>query len=115
MVENITQTGQTSPVNESTGTALVITFYDNLFFSDPEFVRMMQVIGRPPIIVLRTIGNLLTFFTMQRGLLKHVSTCFYMALVGLADIGEFSIFSKLRAIFMFFQFIFENRWIHLIN
>ena len=37
--------------------------------ADPqeEIVRMIQVIGRPPIIVLGTIGNLLTFFTMQRG------------------------------------------------
>ena len=28
-----------------------------------EIVRMMQVVGRPPIIVLGTIGNLLTFIT----------------------------------------------------
>ena len=49
---------------------------------------MIQVIGRPPIIVLGTIGNLLTFFTMQRGSLKHMSTCFYMAILALADTGE---------------------------
>ena len=53
-----------------------------------EIVRMIQVIGRPPIIVLGTIGNLLTFFTMQRGSLKHMPTCFYMAILGLADTGE---------------------------
>ena len=54
---------------------------------DEEIVRMIQVIGRPPIIVLGTIGNLLTFFTMQRGSLKHLSTCFYMAILALADAG----------------------------
>ena len=53
-----------------------------------EIVRLIQVVGRPPIIVLGTIGNLLTFFTMQRGSLKEQSTCFYMAILALADIGE---------------------------
>ena len=56
-----------------------------------EVVRMMQVVGRPPIIVLGTIGNLLTFITMQRGSLKRMSTCFYMAILGLADTGKFSL------------------------
>ena len=54
-------------------------------------VRMIQVIGRPPIIALGTIGNLLAFVTMQTGSLKYMSTCFYMAVLGLADTGEFSI------------------------
>ena len=53
-----------------------------------EIVRLIQVVGRPPIIVLGTIGNLLTFFTMQRGSLKEQSTCFYVAILALADIGE---------------------------
>ena len=53
-----------------------------------EIVRLIQVVGRPPIIVLGTIGNLLTFFTMQRGSLKHLSTCFYMVILALADTGE---------------------------
>ena len=53
-----------------------------------EIVRMIQVVRRPPIIVLGTIGNLLTFITMQRGSLKEQSTCFYMAILALADTGE---------------------------
>ena len=58
--------------------------------ADPqeEIVRVIQVIGRPPIIVLGTIGNLLTFFTMQKGSLKNTSTCFYMAILALADTGK---------------------------
>ena len=54
-------------------------------------VRMIQVIGRPPIILLGTVGNLLTFFAMQRGSLKNMSTLFYMAIFALADTGEFSV------------------------
>ena len=53
-----------------------------------EIVRQIQVVRRPPIIVLGTIGNLLTFFTMQRGSLKEQSTCFYVAILALADMGE---------------------------
>ena len=56
-----------------------------------EIVRTTQLIGRPPIIVLGTFGNLLTFITMQRGSLKEQSTCFYMAILGLADTGRFSL------------------------
>ena len=52
-----------------------------------EIVRIIQVFGRPPIIILGTIGNLLTFITMQRGSLKRMSTSFYMAILGLADTG----------------------------
>ena len=56
--------------------------------SDEEIVRMIQIIIRLPIIVLGTIGNLLTFFTMRRGSLKQQSTCFYMTILALADTGE---------------------------
>ena len=55
-----------------------------------EIVRMIQVIGRPPIIIIGTIGNLLTFFAMQRGSMKNMSTLFYMAILALADTGKFS-------------------------
>ena len=53
-----------------------------------EIVRMIQVIGRPPIILLGTVGNLLTFFAMERGSLKNMSTLFYMVILALADTGK---------------------------
>ena len=97
MKENITDSGQYSPVCRDNEILLInLTKFtptndSELDDVDPyeEIVRMMQLIARPPIIVLGTIGNLLTFFTMQRGSLKHVSTCFYMTILGLADTGEF--------------------------
>ena len=55
--------------------------------NNEQIVRMIQIIARPPIIILGTIGNLLTFFTMQRGSLRSMSTCFYMAILALADTG----------------------------
>ena len=76
--------------------SLVDKAYDNWTTIGPqelddgeEIVRMIQIFARPPIIVLGTIGNLLTFIAMRRGSLKHMSTCFYMAILGLADTGRF--------------------------
>ena len=97
MAENITDSGQSSPVYQTTEISLInrtkFTFANDTELDDvdphEEIVRMMQLIARPPIIILGTIGNLLTLFTMQRDSLKHVSTCFYMAILGLADTGEF--------------------------
>ena len=52
-----------------------------------ETARLMQVYIRPVIIVGGTVGNLLTFCVMRRGSMKKVSTCFYMAILALADTG----------------------------
>ena len=40
------------------------------------------------IIILGSIGNILTFIIMRRGSMKDVSTCFYMSILALADTGE---------------------------
>ena len=89
LVENFTRMVLSSLTNTNVHdnwTEIVLEEVDD----NEEIVRMIQVITRPPIIVLGTIGNLLAFVTMQRGSLKHMSTCFYMAVLGLADTGEFS-------------------------
>ena len=95
MMEYITRPATSAPTLESTEIApniLTSITFDNDTEPDDvdpqkEIVRMIQVIARPPIIVLGTTGNVLTFITMQRGSLKHISTCFYMAILGLADTG----------------------------
>lgn len=56
--------------------------------SEAEMTRMIQLYGRPPIISLGSIGNVITFIVMQRGSLRKVSTCFYMAMLALADTGK---------------------------
>ena len=50
--------------------------------------RMIIITTFPVIMLFGTIGNLLTFVVMQRGSLKHSSTCFYMAILALADTGK---------------------------
>ena len=97
MAVNVTDAVLTSPVYQITEIELDNwtnftsdndTESDNV---DPtkELRRMMRLIALPPIVILGTIGNLLTFITMQRGSLKSMSTSFYMAILGLADIGAF--------------------------
>ena len=53
-----------------------------------EIVRLMHVYARPVIIVFGTLGNVLAFIVMWRGSMRHVSTCFYMAILALADTGQ---------------------------
>ena len=47
--------------------------------------RLIYVTIFPFLIIFGSIGNLLTFVLMRRGSMKHVSTCFYMAILALAD------------------------------
>ena len=47
--------------------------------------RLMILVSYPVIIIIGTIGNILTVFVMRRGSLKESSTCFYMAVLALSD------------------------------
>lgn len=63
------------------------------YFEDPDVYssetgRMVNVVCRPIIIVIGTVGNMLAFFVMRRGSLQKVSTCFYMSILALADTGK---------------------------
>ena len=51
-----------------------------------EIGRTIIIISYPIIILIGTIGNVLTFIVMRRGLLKDSSTCFYMAVLALSEI-----------------------------
>ena len=53
-----------------------------------EIARIIHVIVRPTLVVFGTIGNTLSFYIMRRSSLKHLSTCFYMANLALADTGR---------------------------
>ena len=53
------------------------------WFSE-EITRLIQLITRPILIIVGSIGNSLTFYIMRRTSLKNVSSCFYMA----ADIRD---------------------------
>ena len=53
-----------------------------------EAYRMIVVVVVPVIIVLGTLGNVLSFIVMRRRFLRYVSTCFYMSILALVDTGE---------------------------
>ena len=57
-------------------------------WDNKEIARIIHVIVRPTLVVFGTIGNTLSFYIMRRSSLKRLSTCFYMAILALADTGE---------------------------
>ena len=57
--------------------------------------RLLVITSFPVIIVFGTFGNVLTFIVMQRGSLKHSSTCFYMAMLAVADTCKCTIFNEI--------------------
>ena len=58
-----------------------------------EIARIIHVIVRPILVAFGTIGNGLSFYIMRKSSLKHLSTCFYMSILALADTGEWFILS----------------------
>ena len=57
-------------------------------WTDEEIARLMHLIFRPTLIIVGTVGNSLTIYTMRRTSLKHLSTCFYMVLLALVDTSK---------------------------
>ena len=53
--------------------------------------RMFRVTTLPTLLIVGTIGNTLTFIIMQRGSLKHSTTCFYMSILALSDSCKYSL------------------------
>ena len=58
---------------------------ETLQWMSAEMIRMIHIIVRPILIIIGTTGNGLTFYIMRRTSLKDVSSCFYMAVLALAD------------------------------
>ena len=70
--------------NITTEAATVETFK----WTDAEIARLIQVIFRPILIIVGTIGNCLTIYIMRKISLKHLSSCFYMVVLALADLSK---------------------------
>ena len=54
-----------------------------------EVARLIEVFIRPILFIFGTYGNAVSFYIMRRGSLKKVSTCFYMAILAIADTREY--------------------------
>ena len=70
----------------SSNTATEPTSIEETFkWTNEEIARLIQVIFRPILIIVGTIGNGLTIYIMRKTSLKNVPTCFYMFVLALAD------------------------------
>ena len=54
-------------------------------WTSAEIARLIQIIFRPILIIAGTIGNCLTIYITRKTSLKHLSSCFYMVVLALAD------------------------------
>ena len=75
------------PSNSTLKTTSPVTVEEPLKWTNAEIARLIQVIVRLILVVIGTIGNCLSFYIMRSTSLKDVSSCFYMALLSLADTG----------------------------
>ena len=57
--------------------------------------KILQLVIRPFLILLGTIGNGLSFYIMRQGSMKKMSTCFYLSILALADISKFYVTNKI--------------------
>ena len=53
-----------------------------------EIARILNLVIRPVLILLGTIGNGLSFYIMRQGSLKKMSTCFYLSVIAMADTSK---------------------------
>ena len=60
----------------------------NSYYSN-ELKQLLHVIIIPILFVFGTYGNAVSFYCMRRGSLREVSTCFYMAILAVADTREY--------------------------
>ena len=54
-----------------------------------EVIRIIYIAIYLLILIIGTVGNTLTFIVMQRGSLRRSSTCFYMAILAVADLCKY--------------------------
>ena len=89
MIQNFTTTEESVSVNvylnESEGKG------SSSYSKDDVIVKIIVLTAFPLILVIGTIGNSLTLIVMQRGMLKHSSTCLYMVMLAVADTCKYSI------------------------
>ena len=82
---NYSGTGLDGFLNASNTTTEPTSVKEPFKWTGDEIARLIQIIFRPKFIIVGTIGNGLTIYIMRRTSLKHLSTCFYMVVLALAD------------------------------
>ena len=54
-----------------------------------EVVHLIHIFIGPILFTFETYGNAVSFYIIQRGSLKKLSTCFYMVILAIADTREY--------------------------
>ena len=70
--------------NSSNSTTEAMSLEETFKWTNAEIARLIQIIFRPILIIVGTVGNGLTII-MRKTSLKHLSCWFYMAVLALAD------------------------------
>ena len=81
-------TDSTAYFNSSESTINPTVDKDTFIWTNEEITRMIQIIVRPILVVLGTVGNGLTVYVMRTSSLKEISSCFFMFILALADTGK---------------------------
>ena len=85
---NYSSTDVTELSNTSNTTVQASIGEESFEWTNEEIARFIQIIFRPLLIIVGTIGNGLTFYITRGTSLKDVSSCFYMSILALADSGK---------------------------
>ena len=82
---NYSETDFIEYLNSSNSTTEGSSVEGTFKWTSEEIAKLIQTIIRPILIMVGTVGNCLTIYIMRRTSLKHLSTCFYMFLLAVAD------------------------------
>ena len=85
VTSNYSETDFIEYLNASNCTTESSSVEEPFKWTNEEIAKLIQIIIRPILIMVGTIGNSLTIYIMRRTLLKHLSTCFYMFFLAVAD------------------------------
>ena len=83
---SVTNFGEFS--NSSNTTIEPMSTGESFKWTNAEIARLIQIIFRPILVIFGTIGNGLAIYIMRRTSLKHLSSCFYMVVLALADTSK---------------------------
>ena len=75
-------------VNSSNTTTESMSVRETFKWTNAEIARLIQIIFRPILVIVGTIGNGLAIYVMRTSSLKNLSSCFYMSLLALADTSK---------------------------
>ena len=99
--KSVVDVADNSSVNFNTSVISVNESYNNeselsppgLSYTNPygDLARLLHAVIIPILFVFGTYGNAVSFYIMRRGSLKEAWTCFYMAILAVADTREYII------------------------